>query len=371
MPTNKVIADDDPELIELLKGGGVKAETMKERERFLEQFKEFVVKETGGTSLEELVGCKEGLERMDLLFPKYFLTMEVTVTEKGQVVKRRPKLGYANKVRSALKCQILEVYKVDVFDEKTFPNHKKQWMSFQHKLAKEGLAETEHFAEVDPTTMEAIMELVNNVYQALKARGKPDYQSKLQKVPLDIQPKMHVWLQRGAHFIHNLFEVRRGGENSRQLRKSDFAVIEDPVKNFKYVKHVRSEKDKNHKTGTQSSLHGSIPFIDFPLINPGEIFEYYLSLLPGEPTMEKLKEEGAGGFLYPRLRWGGTFNIHNPDEVLYNRNMPGVMQRDWNRFIICFFFFSVGQGNINKMMPELTKQVGKEHATNHCLRFRN
>ena len=91
------------------------------------------------------------------------------------------------------------------------------------------------------------MGLVKKVYEALAARGSPEYLSKLQKVPLKIQPKMHSWLQRGAHFIHNLFEVRRGGENSRQLRKTDFSIIEDPVKKFKYVKHVRSEKDKNHK----------------------------------------------------------------------------------------------------------------------------
>ena len=326
MPTNKVVADDDPEYLELLKGGGLKKETIKDRERFLAQFKEFVVQETGGVALEELVGSKEGLERLDLLFPKYFLTMEVTVMEKGRALTRRPKLGYANKMRSALKCQILEDFKVDVFDVKLFPNHKKQWMSFVHALANEGLAETEHFEEVDPVTMEAIMELVNNVYEALAARGSTDYLSKLRKVPLKIQPKMHAWLQRGAHFIHNLFEVRRGGENSRQLRKTDFSIIEDPVKKFKYVKHVRSEKDKNHKTGTQSSLHGSIPFIDFPLMNPGEIFAFYLSLLPGEPTLEKVKEDGAGGFLYPRPRWGGTFDIHNPTEKLYNENMPGVLR---------------------------------------------
>ena len=89
MPTNKVVADDDPEYLELLKGGGLKKETIKDRERFLAQFKEFVVRETGGMALEELVGSKEGLERLDLLFPKYFLTMEVVVTEKGQALKRR------------------------------------------------------------------------------------------------------------------------------------------------------------------------------------------------------------------------------------------------------------------------------------------
>ena len=50
MPTNKVLADDDPELLELLKGGGLKADTIKDRERFLGQFKEFVLKETGGVA---------------------------------------------------------------------------------------------------------------------------------------------------------------------------------------------------------------------------------------------------------------------------------------------------------------------------------
>ena len=341
MPTNKVLADDDPELLELLKGGGLKADTIKDRERFLGQFKEFVLKETGGVALEDLVLTKEGLERLDKLFPKYFLTMEVTVTEKGQAVKRRPKLGYAKKVRSALKCQILEVFKVDVFDVKVFPEHKKQWMSFVHKLATEGLAETEHFEEVDPVTMEAIMELVNNVYQALAARGKPGYLSKVQKVPLRLQPKMHCVLQRGAHFIHNLFEVRRGGENSRDLRKTHFAIIEDPVKNFKYIKHIRSEQDKNHRTGTQSSLHGCIPFLDFPLMNPGEIFAFYLNSLPGEPTMEKMKKDGAGGYLYPRPVWGAKFDIHNPKEKkLYNENMPGETHGEKNRFNIFYVFFS-------------------------------
>ena len=62
MPPNKVLSDDDPELLELLnfnlKGGGLKADTIKDRERFLGQFKEFVLKETGGMALEDLVLTK-------------------------------------------------------------------------------------------------------------------------------------------------------------------------------------------------------------------------------------------------------------------------------------------------------------------------
>ena len=328
MPTNRELDDDDPEMLDLLKHGGLKAGTIKDRERCLAQFKDFVLKETRGVAIDELVMNKEGLERLDHLFPKYFLTMEVEVKEGGHVVKRRPKLGYAKKVRSALKCQIEEDYKINIFDVKQFPNHKKQWLSFVYKLATEGLAETEHFAEVDPVTMEAIMELINDVYEALAARGQPDYMSKLQKVPLGLQKDMHVVLQRGAHFIHNLFEVRRGGENSRDLRKSHFEIISDPVKNFKYIKHTRSEKDKNHRTGTQSSLHGCIPFLDLPKMNPGKIFAFYLSSLPGEPTLAKLKEDGTGGYLFPRPKWGAKFDIHSPKEkILYVANMPGALCR--------------------------------------------
>lgn len=324
MPSNKSVPDDDPELQDILMGGGLKEATLKDRKRMLGQFKEFVLKETAGINLEELALNKEGLERLDNLFSKYFLTMEVTVTEEGQEMKRRPKLGYAKKIRSGLKSIIKEELKIDLFDVTMFPNHKKQWDSLTHKLATEGLAETEHFGEVDPVAMEKIMELVNNVYEALVSRGEADYMDKLKKVPLVLQPKMHTVLQRGAHFIHNLFEVRRGGENSRDLRKAHFKVMEDPVKNFKYVKHVRSERDKNHKTGTESALNGCIPFLDFPQMNPGKIFEFYLSCLHDEPTMEKYKEDGKGGYLFPRPRWGSHFNIHSPREkILYEANMAG------------------------------------------------
>ena len=61
---------------------------------------------------------------------------------------------------------------------------------------------TQHFEEVDPVTMEAIMELVNNVYQALAARGKPGYLSKVQKVPLKLQPKFPLASDFVYYFHH-------------------------------------------------------------------------------------------------------------------------------------------------------------------------
>ena len=76
-------------------------------------------------------------------------------------------------------------------------------------------------------------------------------------------------------------------------------------------------------------------------MNPGEIFAFYLNSLPGEPTMEKMKKDGAGGYLYPRPVWGAKFDIHNPKEKkLYNENMPGETHGEKSRFIIFYVFFS-------------------------------
>ena len=46
MPSNKSVPDDDPELQDILMGGGLKEATLKDRKRMLGQFKEFVLKET-------------------------------------------------------------------------------------------------------------------------------------------------------------------------------------------------------------------------------------------------------------------------------------------------------------------------------------
>ena len=64
MPSNKSVPDDDPELQDILMGGGLKEATLKDRKRMLGQFKEFVLKETAGINLEELALNKEGLERL-------------------------------------------------------------------------------------------------------------------------------------------------------------------------------------------------------------------------------------------------------------------------------------------------------------------
>ena len=121
-----------------------------------------------------------------------------------------------------------------------------------------------------------------------------------------------------------LFECRRGGENIDELKKSDFVIYEDAVKKFKYIKHMKSEKDKNHSEGTDSSVYGCIPFLNFSgRFNPGEFFKFYLQFVPDQST----KEGVQGGFLFPRPRQQSKrFDLHDPVEVnLYEAKQKGLI----------------------------------------------
>ena len=178
--------------------------------------------------------------------------------------------------------------------------------------------------------MEMIFELLADVEEVIMKRGQADYDTYLAKIPLTYRNKVNYLLQWGAVFCDLLFEVRRGGENMDSMKKSDFAVVEDPVKNFKFVKHIRSEKDKNHEEGTVSALNGCIPFITFGRFNPGRFFELYLNSLPDEAT----KEGAKGGFLFMKPKSSSKkFNIHNEKEkILFESNQKG-------KFIIILITF--------------------------------
>ena len=114
MPTNRELGDDDDEIVNFLNGGKLDNTTVKGRENIYRGFEEFFAKETDGQLIvEALEEGDAGKEKLDLKFAKYFYTMEVTVkNKKGEEVVRRPKLGYALKIKSALKCSMVERLKV-------------------------------------------------------------------------------------------------------------------------------------------------------------------------------------------------------------------------------------------------------------------
>ena len=330
MPHNAEVSEAD--LAALEDGGGLAKRTVKDRAKHFDDFNLYVKDQSGGKDIKNLMGegagdkAKEGQESVVKHLGKYFFTMRVTIDG----TEMWPKKAYAEKVRSNIKMSILEEYKIDITDKGLFPTGAKNWKSFCEKLVKEGRSETSHHPEVDPETMEAINALGMAVKDALESRGTEQYEEKLNKIPVQLRDKLNYIIQWIAMFQLILFECRRGGENIQDLKKKDFVVFKDPIKNFEYIKHVKTEKDKNHSEGTNSSCYGCIPFLDFSSnFNPGEIFSFYLQFLPDQPT----KAGVEGGYLFPRPRAKSSkFDPHNPTEMcLFEPNQKGLLNTQSRR----------------------------------------
>ena len=80
--------------------------------------------------------------------------------------------------------------------------------------------------------------------------------------------------------------------------KIQIQMFEDSVWDFKYMRKVVSEVEKNNQLGSNSQCHGVIPdmLID-GVLNPLSYMQTYISLLPTEPHQEKGKI-----FLFPMCR---------------------------------------------------------------------
>ena len=78
-----------------------------------------------------------------------------------------------------------------------------------------------------------------------------------------------------------MFEVRRGNEGMEFLEVKHFKVFEDSVWDFKYMRKVVSEVEKNNQLGSNSQCHGVIPdmlmdmLID-GVLNPLSYMQTYL-----------------------------------------------------------------------------------------------
>ena len=319
MPSHRELSAAEEEEFE--KGGGLKKKTLEDRAREGVAFYEFFDSKAEGEKIEDLVKTELGRETLSKIFSSYFFSMEV---EGGE----RPKKNYANKIRSHIKCHILEEKKFDITDPALFPRAAKRWKSFMNTLAKEGRADTTHKEEIPSETLEKIYELLNNVKDALENRGVEDYiETYLSRIPTEFHIDLHRLLQYGAALVLNFYEVRRGVENLDELKASVFKVIEDQNFVFKYIKKVLSEQDKNHPGGTNVRCNGVIPFMvvegsDENQFNPGCFFQFYLSFLPLAATKDHLD----GGWLFPRPRkhGQGSLNIHKEGEMdLFEPNMKG------------------------------------------------
>ena len=235
------------------------------------------------------------------------------------------------------------------------------------KLAVKGCADTDHKEEIPAKTLEKIYELLWNVKEALEMRGDENYTIKyLSKIPTTLHSSLHRVLQWGAALLLVFYEVRRGKENLHSMKAVDFKETADEQFEFRYIKKYRSEKDKNHKKGTNVASSGVIPYAiveaNGNIFNPGEFFSFYLSLLPKNSTLEG-KE---GGWLFPRPRANTkVFNVHKEGEIMFEPNQKGIDLLD-NFFIISLIL--VGANTLAAMLPLLCSAVNSERCTNHQIR---
>jgi len=346
MPSNKDLTHEDE--LELENGGDVKPDTKRRRKKVLEDFTKYLTDKTG-LDVEYFVSDKNNEGSRDLFtetLSRYFWSYQVKGEDGSD---RSPRLGTLLKVRSLLKCELIHRFKYDFTDPVLFQHDEKRWRSVVDRLGKEGLADTIHHEEIPFGTIEALYKLFNDVVLALQARGTPEYNEYLQRIPPAYHHKLHQLLQFAAQFILIMFEIRRGCENLRDLKKLDFQEVEDDTWNFRCIKKVISEQDKNHKRGTNRSETGIIPFLNITeTFNPGVIFSEYLKYIPECGTLAGK----PGGFLFPRARLPcKVFDVHNKDTmVLFQPNMP------------------VGKNDISAMLPSLCQAVEKPKCTNHQIR---
>ena len=231
MPSNVIVEEE--ELTAFEEGGGLQKRTLEERARHMEHFQSFYDSECK-EAMNVLFESAEGRDKFSNILGKFFITLRVSLKDgSGQGL---PKKNYAEKIRSSIKVSRMEKEKYDIFDIMLFPLSTKRWKAFVTNLVQNNRAETTHHEEVSPETMEAIIELLCNVKDALEARGTPEYQSKLNMIPVEWQTKMNYLLQYGAQFVLTLFDVRRGKEGLEILRKEDLVEIEDDLYEFRYFR---------------------------------------------------------------------------------------------------------------------------------------
>ena len=103
MPSHRDLTHEELKLLE--EGGGVKEGTAKERERLFDGLESFIL-EKEGKNVEELLLSEEGRVAFSGQWSLYFWTLAVE-TERDV---KKPKVGYAKKIKSALKCFIQARY---------------------------------------------------------------------------------------------------------------------------------------------------------------------------------------------------------------------------------------------------------------------
>ena len=125
MPSNREMTAEEEDKFE--EGGGLKKRTKDDRMRDCGAFYTyFESKVDDGVNMKDCLQDEDGREKFSKIFSNYFWSMTV---ESGD----RPKKNYASKLKTAIKMQMIDDFKVDITDQNLFPNFSRRWKSFVDK----------------------------------------------------------------------------------------------------------------------------------------------------------------------------------------------------------------------------------------------
>ena len=162
-PTNAQLSEQ--ELREFEEIGALKEATVKDRERHVKYFSDYIEERivTEAENLKELFSTQGGRDLFSKHFSEFFLSLRVRGGD-------FPKKGYAENIRSSIKANVLRDTGSDIFNPEKFPQMVENWKKYSRKLAQEGKSVTEHKEEVPPETMNKIFTLLTNTKAALENR---------------------------------------------------------------------------------------------------------------------------------------------------------------------------------------------------------
>ena len=84
----------------------------------------------------------------------------------------------------------------------------------------------QHGKFMQPELMEGIMELVAQSCATFEARGTPEYDAYLMRLPAEFRNSYHRFIQMGAHYCVTLFFAQRGRESMATMEVADLVKEE-------------------------------------------------------------------------------------------------------------------------------------------------
>ena len=161
--------------------------------------------------------------------------------EKGEEVSDYPFYNTAAAARSHVKTYMLHKYKVDFNDKLKFPQWEVCWKAYQGEVLKpNGKMEVKHGKFLCPELMEGIMEVVSIACDTFDARGTPEYETLLARLPEEYRDCYHKLIQMGAQYCVTLFFAQRGRESVAAMQVGDLIKEESDTLQFSYWREVQN-----------------------------------------------------------------------------------------------------------------------------------